>query len=135
MIKTATGSLGTYLTGASGRALYAWKADSNGKSNCMGACAKAWPPLTASAMPHVAGSVKTSDLTLISRSGGTKQVAYMGHPLYYFVGDTGAGSTKGEGSMGFGAVWDLVSPSGNPIAKHSSSGGSSSGSSSGSSWG
>jgi predicted lipoprotein with Yx(FWY)xxD motif len=122
-IGTATGAMGAYLTGASGRALYLWVADSQGGSACSGACAQAWPPLTASATPHATGGVNAADLSLISRPDGTKQVAYNGHPLYYFAGDTGAGMTTGQGSNGFGAKWWLVAPSGSAITTSSSSGG------------
>ena len=137
-IGTASGSAGTYLTGASGRALYIWVADSTGKSSCSGACAKAWPPVTASSMPHVSGGANASDLSLISRPDGTQQVTYKGRPLYYYVGDTGAGSTNGQGSNQFGAKWWLLSPAGGPVSRSSasaSSGASSTGSASGSSSG
>ncbi len=62
-----------------------------------------------------AGSAKASDLGTITRSDGTKQVTYDGHPLYYFVGDSAAGQTNGQGSDNFGAKWWLVAPSGAEI--------------------
>ena len=114
-ITTAKGAMGTYLAGASGRALYLWVADSHGKSACSGACAKVWPPLIAKSMPSVSGGVHASHVGLISRSDGTKQVTYDGHPLYYFVADSSAGSTKGQGNNGFGAKWWLVAPSGSDV--------------------
>ncbi len=120
-IGTAKGSDGTYLTGASGRALYIWAGDTRDKSACSGACAKAWPPLTDSSMPKLTGGVKAPDVSLISRSGGVKQVAYNGRPLYYYAGDTGAGMTNGQGSDQFGAKWWLISPSGSRIGASSSS--------------
>jgi predicted lipoprotein with Yx(FWY)xxD motif len=131
-IRTAKGSAGTYLTGPSGRALYLWVADSNGKSNCSGACASAWPPLIASTTPIAAAGVTSADIGSITRSNGVKQVTYKGHPLYYFIGDPSAGTTKGEGNDGFGAKWWLVTPSGTAIvgagsASSSSAGASSSG--------
>lgn len=137
MVGTANGSVGTYLTGASGRALYIWVADSSGKSACSGACAQAWPPLTDSSTPKVTGGAQAADLSLITRSDGTKQVAYKGRPLYYYAGDTGAGSTNGQGSNQFGAKWWLISPSGGTVGSSSSSASSSSssGSSSGGSSG
>jgi predicted lipoprotein with Yx(FWY)xxD motif len=104
-----------YLTGASGRALYLWVADSNGQSACMGACAKAWPPLVSSSTPTVSGGVSASDLGTTTRPDGTKQVTYKGHPLYYFIADPTAGTTRGQGNNGFGAKWWLVSPSGTAI--------------------
>jgi predicted lipoprotein with Yx(FWY)xxD motif len=138
-LRTAKGPDGTYLVGPNGRALYLWVADTSGKSVCAGECAKAWPPLISKAMPSAAGGVDASDLGLVSRAGGTKQVTYKGHPLYYFAGDTAAGSTTGQGSPQFGAKWWLVAPSGSPITSSGSSGGSSAGASSSSShsggWG
>jgi predicted lipoprotein with Yx(FWY)xxD motif len=55
-----------------------------------------------------------------ARSDGTTQVTYNGHPLYYFVGDTKAGDTMGEGSTAFGAGWDVLSPAGDKIEKSGS---------------
>jgi predicted lipoprotein with Yx(FWY)xxD motif len=129
-IGTAKSGGGTYLTGASGRALYLWEADSSGKSNCSGACAGAWPPLITKATPVASAGVKAADLGTITRSDGAKQVTYDGHPLYYFVGDQGPNSTSGQGSDQFGAKWWLVAPSGAAITRSTSSGSSSSGSSS-----
>jgi predicted lipoprotein with Yx(FWY)xxD motif len=114
-ISTATGPDGTYLTGGSGRALYMWVGDDIGKSNCSGSCAMAWPPLTTSATPHASNGVTAADLGTITRSDGSKQVTYKGHPLYYFAVDTGPGTTKGQGSDSFGAKWWLVAPSGAAI--------------------
>lgn len=139
-ISTAKGSKGTYLVGPSGRALYMWVADSNGKSACSGTCAQNWPPLTTTTGPKAASGVNASDLGTIQRSDGAKQVTYKGHPLYYFIEDSGPGMTSGEGSDNFGAKWWLMSPSGAELTGASSSGssGSSGGSSSGGSsngWG
>jgi hypothetical protein len=59
--------------------------------------------------------VTSGDLGTITRSDGTKQVTYAGHPLYYFAGDSAAGQTNGEGSHGFGAPWYVVAPSGQQV--------------------
>jgi predicted lipoprotein with Yx(FWY)xxD motif len=59
--------------------------------------------------------VTASDLGTISRSDGTKQVTYGGHPLYYYSRDTGAGQTNGEGLTAFGAAWYLLAPSGQQV--------------------
>jgi predicted lipoprotein with Yx(FWY)xxD motif len=120
-LNTANGADGTYLTDGSGRALYEWVADSNGKSACMGSCAQAWPPLAAKGAPTASGGARASDVALITRSDGVKQVAYMGHPLYYYAGDSGPGNTTGQGSDGFGAKWWLVAPSGAAITKSAAS--------------
>jgi predicted lipoprotein with Yx(FWY)xxD motif len=116
-VRTASGSDGTYLVGAAGRALYLWVADSHDKSACAGACAKFWPPLTTKSAPVATSGVTASDLGTITRSGGVKQVTYDGHPLYYFLEDKSKGSLKGQGNNGFGAKWWLVAPSGAAITK------------------
>jgi hypothetical protein len=68
-----------------------------------------------------AGSAKPSDLSTITRSDGTKQVTYDGHPLYYFSGDSGPGTATGQGSDGFGAKWWLVAPTGSDVTASVSS--------------
>ena len=115
-IGTANAAGGAYLTGASGRALYIWVADPKDQSTCSGACASAWPPLTASSMPKVTGGVNAADVSLISRPDGSKQVAYDGRPPYYYAGDNGPAMSHGQRSNAFGAKWWLISPSGGPIA-------------------
>jgi predicted lipoprotein with Yx(FWY)xxD motif len=119
VITTATSSGSTFLTDGSGRAVYLWVKDSGGTSQCSGACAGTWPPVTGT--PTVAGSANASDLGTITRSDGTKQVTYDGHPLYYFAGDSGAGTANGQGSDSFGAKWWLVSPSGSDVTASVSS--------------
>ena len=75
--------------------------------------------------------MNASDLGTTMRADGTEEVTYKGHPLYYFVADTSAGSTKGQGSDSFGAKWWLVAPSGTAITAGTSTVASTSGSSSG----
>jgi len=111
-ITTASASGTTFLTDGSGRAVYLWVKDTGDASQCSGACAGAWPPVTASGSVSAGGSVTSSDLSTITRSDGTKQVTYDGHPLYYFAGDSSAGQANGQGSDSFGAKWWLVSPAG-----------------------
>jgi predicted lipoprotein with Yx(FWY)xxD motif len=112
VITTAAASGTTFLTDGSGRAVYLWAKDSGGQSACSGACASAWPPVTATGTVTASGSAAASDLGSISRSDGTEQVTYDGHPLYYFVGDSGPGKAGGQGSDAFGAKWWLVTPAG-----------------------
>jgi predicted lipoprotein with Yx(FWY)xxD motif len=115
VITTKTSSGGSFLTNGAGRSIYLFMADSSGKSTCDGACATAWPPVIATGQPTAAGGAQASALSTITRSDGTKQVTYNGHPLYYFQGDTGPGTDRGQGIDGFGAKWWLVAPSGSSI--------------------
>ena len=115
VIKTSTGSAGTFLVSGSGRAVYMFAKDAMNQSACSGACASAWPPVTTTGAATVSGGAKASDLGTITRSDGTKQVTYDGHALYYFAGDSSAGQTNGQGVDGFGAKWWLVAPTGSII--------------------
>jgi predicted lipoprotein with Yx(FWY)xxD motif len=115
VITTHAGSAGAFLTDGSGRAVYLWAKDGMNMSACSGACAAAWPPVPATGTLTATGGAKASDLGTITRPGGTRQATYDGHPLYYFVGDSAAGQTNGQGSDNFGAKWWLVAPSGAEI--------------------
>ena len=66
------------------------------------------------------------DLGTITRSDGTKQVTYNGHPLYFFEKDKDAGDAYGQGVKAFGADWYVLAPSGNKIDSDSGGGGSAS---------
>ena len=51
----------------------------------------------------------TGTLGTITRSNGTKQATWNGHPLYTYVGDTAPGMAKGNGLNLSGGVWhDIV---------------------------
>ena len=115
VITTEAGSAGAFLTSGSGRTVYLWAKDGTNMSACSGACAAAWPPVPATGKLTATGGAKASDLGTITRSDGTKQVTYDGHPLYYFVGDSSPDQTAGQGSDAFGAKWWLVAPSGAQI--------------------
>ena len=115
VITTVSSSAGTFLANSSGHAVYLWTKDSDGMSACSGACAGAWPPVTTTGTVTASGEAKSSDLSTITRSDGTKQVTYDGHPLYFVSGDSGPGMASGQGNDGFGAKWWLVAPSGSDV--------------------
>ena len=82
------------LVDSQGMTLYWFAIDTSSKSNCSGSCATYWPPVTG---PVTAGSGVTGTLGTITRSDGTKQATYLGHPLYTYVGDKSPGQNKGNG--------------------------------------
>lgn len=112
---TAKASFGSYLTDGAGRALYMWDADRGGTSTCYGDCAVAWPPLTVGDAAEAGPGVDASLIGTVTRNDGTQQVTYGGWPLYYFESDVHAGDLTGQGDTGFGAVWWVVSPGGEPL--------------------
>jgi predicted lipoprotein with Yx(FWY)xxD motif len=108
-------SLGKVLVDAQGFTLYMFAADTATTSACSGSCASAWPPATATGTPAGGAGLTASLLTTLTRSDGTKQLEYNGHPLYTFKGDTAAGQANGEGSTAFGAYWYVLGASGNKM--------------------
>jgi predicted lipoprotein with Yx(FWY)xxD motif len=99
----------TVLTNAQGLTLYWFAPDTSTKSNCNGSCATIWPPVKG---PAVAGAGVTGTLTTITRSDGSKQAAYNGHPLYTYTGDTAPGQSTGNGLNVNGGLWHEVTVSG-----------------------
>jgi predicted lipoprotein with Yx(FWY)xxD motif len=118
LMVTKHGKLGTILAaGPKKMTVYLWEGDKGAASSCTGACAKAWPPVTTNGAPTAAGSAVTADLGTITRSDGTKQVTYKGHPLYFFEKDGDAGDAYGQGSKAFGADWYVLKPTGIKVDK------------------
>jgi len=88
------------LVDANGMTLYIFDNDTTGVSNCYDKCAANWPPLMATDADMADG-----DYSVIERTDGTKQWAYDGMPLYFWVNDTQPGDTTGDG---VGGVWHVV---------------------------
>ncbi len=106
---TATVNGTKVLTNAKGFVLYWFAPDTPTSSKCSGSCATYWPPVTGSV---TAGSGVTGTLGTITRSDGTKQATYDGHPLYTYAGDTSPGQAKGNGLNVSGGLWYEMTVSG-----------------------
>jgi predicted lipoprotein with Yx(FWY)xxD motif len=115
VVDIAKTPLGRILVDRNGRTLYDFPIDRGTASVCYGACAALWPPLTTSGKPIAGRGVKSSLLGTSKRSDGKVEVTYGGHPLYYYVADTKAGQTTGQGLNQFGAPWWVISPAGKEI--------------------
>lgn len=114
LISTKHSKDGTILAmGPKHMTVYLFEADTGGSSACSGACAGAWPPVTGT--PQAGSGTSASKLGQITRSDGTKQVTYNGHPLYLFVKDQDSGDAYGQGIKSFGAEWYVLAPSGNKM--------------------
>ncbi|HEU4853326.1 MAG TPA: hypothetical protein VFT37_14355 [Telluria sp.] len=93
---------GGVLVDAKGMTVYTFDKDTanSGKSACSGPCAQNWPPVKA------ADAQPEAPYAAITREDGSKQLTYMGKPLYTFAKDKKAGDKAGENVMG---VWHTVS--------------------------
>ena len=131
-VDTANTGLGDVLVDSQGRTLYLFLKDTGTTSECSGECATDWPPATTKGTPTAGTGADESMVGTTTRSDGTTQVTYNGHPVYRFEGDKKAGDTNGEGLVAFGAAWYALSPAGQEVtgSGSSSSGGSGSSSSS-----
>jgi predicted lipoprotein with Yx(FWY)xxD motif len=110
----------TVLANAEGFTLYWFAPDTATTSDCNRSCAARWPPVTgpATADPGVSGTLGT-----ITRSDGSVQATYDGHPLYTASVDTAPGQTRGNGLDSGGGVWHEVTISGAAPPSSSSVGG------------
>jgi predicted lipoprotein with Yx(FWY)xxD motif len=116
--RTAEGST---LVDAHGRTVYLFAADKPNVSKLSRAGFGVWPAFTATRVPRAAHGVSAANIGLIAGPNGTRQVTYNRHPLYYYVGDQKPGDTRGQGLNQFGALWYVLSPSGNATTKTASS--------------
>jgi predicted lipoprotein with Yx(FWY)xxD motif len=121
-VKTATIAGVTVLTNSQGFTLYSFAPDTSTTSKCNGTCAQNWPPVKG---PVTAAGV-TGTFGAITRSDGSVQATFDGHPLYTFAGDTAPGQNKGNGLNAAGGLWHEITTSG--TAAPAPAGGSSPGS-------
>jgi predicted lipoprotein with Yx(FWY)xxD motif len=90
------------LANARGFTLYSFAPDTPTTSRCYGSCAAYWPPVTgtATASPGLPGRIST-----ITRTDGTRQLTYNGHPLYTYIADTAPGQASGNNINLNGGLW------------------------------
>ena len=99
------------VTNSAGLTVYWFAPDTSTTLKCTGSCATYWPPVKG---PATAGSGVTGTLGTITRSDGTTQATYDGHPLYTYAADTAPGQAKGNGLNVSGGLWYEMTVSGAP---------------------
>jgi predicted lipoprotein with Yx(FWY)xxD motif len=108
-LKTVRIGAVTVLADAKGLTLYWFAPDTAARSACYGSCAAYWPPVKG---PATAGPGVTGKLSVLTRSDGSVQAVYDGHPLYTYIGDSAPGQANGNGLNLNGGLWHEVTPSG-----------------------
>ena len=108
-------SLGKTLVDANGRTLYLFEGDRADVSTLSAAGAAVWPRFVSAGPVKAENGAQAALIGTTTSPTGVKQVTYEGHPLYYYVGDSSPGSTRGQGLNEFGALWYVLGPSGNAI--------------------
>ena len=124
-LKSAKIGRAAVLTNAKGFTLYWFAPDTSTKSMCNGSCATFWPPVPG---PATLSAGMSGKLGTITRSDGSVQATFNGHPLYTYSGDKSPGQASGNGLNASGGVWHEVTVSGTAPAssrtsKSSGSGG------------
>jgi predicted lipoprotein with Yx(FWY)xxD motif len=101
-LRTVTIAGTAVLANARGFTLYSFAPDTPTTSRCYGSCAAYWPPATgtATASPGLPGRIST-----ITRTDGTRQLTYNGHPLYTYIADTAPGQASGNNINLNGGLW------------------------------
>jgi len=120
--------VGTVLVDGKGRTVYILTKDGKTNVPCDDAsgCTASWPdlPLKDGVMAAKAGQGVTASLLGTKKlSDGETYPTYNGWLMYEYAGDSGSGQANGQGIKSFGGTWYVLSPSGTPVKKSSSSGG------------
>ena len=104
-------SVGRVLTDRHGMTLYYYVNDApfSETSTCYDACAALWRPYYAGSPMTLSPPLDATLFATIQRSDVTSQTTYRGWPLYTYSGDSGPGSTLGNG---FAGQWYAASVSG-----------------------
>jgi predicted lipoprotein with Yx(FWY)xxD motif len=113
-VKVAPSRFGKIVTDGRGYTLYLFTKERTTRSECYGACAKAWPPFLVRGPLTAGAGARRSLLATTRRHDGSRQATYRGHPLYYYAGEKHAGEIFCQNVNEFYGDWLIVNPDGSP---------------------
>lgn len=113
-VKAVGSEFGRVVADGRGEAFYLFDKESSKRSQCYGACARAWPPVLTKGAPRAGKDVNQRLLGVTRRKDGKLQITYKNHPLYYYVDDR-PGLILCQNVAEFGGLWLVVKPNGNPV--------------------
>lgn len=100
---------GKIFVDGNGMTLYTYIKDTPGVSTCYNTCAVNWPPLIENSSLKIGSNLISDKFSIIVRTDGTKQVAFEGMPLYYWLKDEKPGDANGQGVGGVWYVYKIAS--------------------------
>jgi predicted lipoprotein with Yx(FWY)xxD motif len=109
--------LGKVLAASSGYTLYVFTKDRKNQDECakIKGCLEAWPPKESQGKPAGGPGIRAGLLSTVKLPNGGTQVAYAGHPLYIYAGDSGPGKTSYVGAKQFGGTWYAINAAGQEV--------------------
>lgn len=111
IITTADSAFGEVLFDVTGQAVYLFDLEQTATPACYDQCAIDWPPILTDGTPVAARGAAADALGTTTRTDGSMQVTYGGHPLYSYAHE-GKNEVRCHNVSGFGGLWFAVSPSG-----------------------
>jgi predicted lipoprotein with Yx(FWY)xxD motif len=115
LVTTADSQFGDVLFDDTGQAIYLFDKEQTTQPECYDECADAWPPVLTESAPVPALGARADELGTTTRTDGTTQVTYAGHPLYYYAHE-GKNQVLCHDVREFGGLWLAVTPSGEAAA-------------------
>jgi predicted lipoprotein with Yx(FWY)xxD motif len=113
IVTTGDSEFGTMLFDDRGQAIYLFDQEPTSTPACYDDCAAAWPPVLTTGPPQAAGDVRAELLGTTTRSDGSVQVTYAGHPLYFYANED-PGEVLCHDVFLNGGMWYVVTPEGTP---------------------
>jgi predicted lipoprotein with Yx(FWY)xxD motif len=113
-VRAVRSQFGTIIANGAGKAFYLFDKERSSKSECYGACARAWPPVLTKGRPIAGRGIRAELLGTTRRRDGRLQVTYRGRPMYYYVADA-PGRVLCQNVVEFGGRWLVVKPDGRPV--------------------
>ena len=113
-LRTIDSQYGRIVGDGSGLAVYVFTKERGGRSECYGACAKAWPPVLAKGRPVAGRGIDEELLGTTRRRNGRRQLTYRGQPLYHYEHDQ-PGLVLCHDVVEFGGTWLVIRADGRPV--------------------
>jgi predicted lipoprotein with Yx(FWY)xxD motif len=114
-VKVVSSQFGRIVSDGRGQAFYLFAKEKSKRSECYGACAKAWPPVLTKGQPTAGKGARSGLLGTTKRKDGKLQLTYAGHPMYYYGGDS-PGVVKCHNVSEFGGKWLVLDRNGKAVS-------------------